>query len=88
MQESLKDDCDNDHTNTTVKVTKSESKSDYKKSDKYHLHKRHLGEEEEKENPTVDIYKEPMSDIFVKDGKLCRYKTVTKTVCKPTNVVL
>lgn len=68
------------------------------------LYKRHLEDEVELEVESENMYEESMvmptptylvtdtpsvtSDTFVKNGKVCRYKTVTKTICKPTNLVI
>jgi len=85
-----------DYTKKNDYVTKKASS--YMKK----LYKRHLGEEIELEVENEPIYEEsmiiptptstltttPMSDIFIKNGKVCRYKTVTQTICKPTNMVL
>jgi flagellar motor protein MotB len=68
------------------------------------LYKRHLGEEQYEPMYEEPMSEEPMSistptptsivtdtqpsDTFIKDGKLCRYKTITKTICKPTNYLV
>jgi flagellar motor protein MotB len=74
--------------------TKKDSmNNDYTKKTTYSkkLYKRHLGEElyEDSIMPTpTSPTSTQSSDTFIKDGKLCRYKTITKTICKPTNYLV
>jgi hypothetical protein len=98
MKESLDKDCDHDnnHSNYTKTTTKYNNKAYMKKDTKAYmtkkLYKRHLGEESVYEEsmimPTQTSMPVQTYDTFIKDGKVCRYKTITKTICKPTNFVL